>query len=156
LKAWMSVIFGNRLDTKGVKSTFDITHLLYSSPSKLETLFWMYKAISCATSLTSFSLTITFIGYKVKVIIFLETLTTFPQALHMWCLSTFSTRSASLWVGSGLTMPNLLLQPWLLSIRTMSRGWICTLHKCLQSTLNCILTPPRNHPISTLNICMHN
>jgi hypothetical protein len=32
LKAWMSIVFGNRLDIEGVKKTFDIAHLLDSSP----------------------------------------------------------------------------------------------------------------------------
>jgi hypothetical protein len=39
LKAWMSIIFGNKLDIEGVERTFDISHLLDSSPCKLETLF---------------------------------------------------------------------------------------------------------------------
>jgi hypothetical protein len=31
LKAWMSIVFGNMLDTKGVERTFDPAHLLDSS-----------------------------------------------------------------------------------------------------------------------------
>jgi hypothetical protein len=152
----MLIDFGSMLDIEGVERTFDIAHLLDSSPSKLETLFWMYKIISCAASLTSLSLIITSIGYKVRVIIFERTLTTFPRALRMQCLSTFLVHWTSLWVGLGLTMPNLLSRFQLLPIRAISRGWTCTLHRCFQSTMNDILTPPSNHPISTLNICMHN